>query len=241
MPRETWFDGEQKEYINWDAQTICPDGGPTNYGDPCIYFQKPNDLKAIVIHHTGSDILNMANTRPGHLSSPLYDNIDIAFHFGVLKDGTVIEGRPILIRGSHTRGGNIGSVGIELEGDFNTDLPKIIQLEETINLVISLRTTYTSINFIGGHRDVMLAAVDEYTDCPGDAFLSRAGRDEAPLDRSAVQFANLYNQGLQKEYDSNGRLINDGVEYIAKRTGLTLQNNPGEWGTKIPGTATPVP
>ena len=104
---------------------------------------------------------------------------DIGYTFAVAPDGTVFEGRPIDIRGSHTAGANTGKIGILIMGDFEpgSDFlgrhwdwdpngddpgPTLAQMRSTKALVSPFDRVYR-IDRVVGHQDVP----GNVTECPG--------------------------------------------------------------------------
>ncbi len=208
ISRESWGGANQYSYLEWNnvnGNGVCPPGGPSDKSDACMLFQKPEDLKAVIIHHTTkTDPINYpshpADLRKGYISNPsdFYDTVDLAFHFLVLNTGAIYEGRPLLLRGSHTGGANTGTVGVELDGDFTIALPSQVQVQSTIALINALKAGYPNIKWITGHYYM------GGSECPGEAF--------------RAQFSNLYS-----EADNNGLI------YMASQTGLTFTDTKDSW------------
>lgn len=99
----------------------------------------------------------------------------IGFHYVILPDGTVQEGRPEHCKGEHATGFN-SYIGICLVGDFSSKdnpngehgltVPTEAQMSALINLARGLRAQYQiPINRILRHNDV-----NSNTECPGDRF-----------------------------------------------------------------------
>jgi len=93
---------------------------------------------------------------------------DIAYHFVIDGDGRLFEGRPLNVRGAHTRGHNTGTVGVVLLGNFERADPAPEQIASLTTLLLSLRDTY-GITHLAGHRDFLPAE----TVCPGRALEAR--------------------------------------------------------------------
>jgi RHS repeat-associated protein len=214
-PRETWSGNDQEKYFNWNAQSPCSTSGPSSLSDQCIFFQKPDNLVAVVLHHTGSEIeVPIQNLEAGT------DGVDVAFHFLVKKSGTVVEGRPMLVRGTAAPGGNIGSVSIEIEGNFheNKNVPRREQIQATIALINAIKPG-TRLQYFSTHRDIYQSWVNydpeslpaqQSTDCPGQFFYTAL--TQGPL-----------------------------LDEFEKMTGLEYRPSPFTWGVKIPGVATSTP
>jgi hypothetical protein len=153
---------------NLNDNDICPIAGPPSGADACLFAQQPSEIKTIVLHHTGGDIASFPNIRQDHLNRTKLDRIDFGFHFWIEKNGIVDEGRPMYIRGSHATGGNMGSIGIELEGNFDIDLPADIQIENTKILINAIKN---QVSFQGGNILYLETHLDvEGTKCPGSRF-----------------------------------------------------------------------
>ena len=84
---------------------------------------------------------------------------DIGYHFMILLDGTVEEGRPIERTGAHTKGHNWDSIGIAYVGGMSSDgeqsVPKDTRTEEQkdslVDLLCQLKDTYGGIVY--GHNN----------------------------------------------------------------------------------------
>jgi len=131
--------GDPATFLHLDINNVCRNTGPSSGTDACAYFQKRRNVVAIVIHHTGGPIASLDNLLPTYLTNSNYDQIDYPFHFLVDKAGFVFEARPMLVRGSHASGGNLGSIGVEIEGDFTKSLPVKTQINATIALIHAIR------------------------------------------------------------------------------------------------------
>jgi len=84
---------------------------------------------------------------------------DVGYHFVVLPDGTIEEGREITRQGAHVRGHNVGSIGICYIGGLNdegkpadTITPEQVQSIANIIDNCCLSDVY-SISRLLGHRD----------------------------------------------------------------------------------------
>jgi N-acetylmuramoyl-L-alanine amidase len=78
---------------------------------------------------------------------------DIGYHFVVYLDGTVHEGRPMNIAGSHCYGHNKNSIGVCYIGGFKgVDTRTEEQKEALVDLLVYLKTEYPKVR-IYGHRD----------------------------------------------------------------------------------------
>lgn len=111
----------------------------------------------LVVHCTatreGQDI-SMETIRKWHLDKGWSD---IGYHYVILLDGTIVEGRPITRIGAHVRGFNKYSVGITYVGGVSKDLaPRdtrtLEQKNSLIMLLMSLKRDHPN-SKIQGHRD----------------------------------------------------------------------------------------
>lgn len=91
----------------------------------------------------------------------------IGYHYVILEDGNVENGRPEFIQGAHVRGHNKGSIGICLIGD---DHPTVLQSASLAHMVRDIMTRH-EIKTICGHREL-----DSGKSCPNfdiDEWLER--------------------------------------------------------------------
>lgn len=130
-------------------------------------FQEPllvrPETKAIVIHHVGipSGEVSAQQIHAAHLANGW---AGIGYHYVIHKDGTIDRGRPLATVGAHAQGRNYDTVGINVTGNFETEIPTDAQLTSLEKLIASLCRIYDitpSSTTIIGHRDV------NSTDCPG--------------------------------------------------------------------------
>lgn len=107
---------------------------------------------------------------------------DIAYHFLVDPEGTILEGRPEGVLGAHTLSNNEGNVGIVLLGTYHPPVnnrPTQAQLESVAALGRYLVARYgIDPKSLKGHRDYKL------TDCPGNLAYAK-------LDGLRLAFAGL--------------------------------------------------
>lgn len=134
-------------------------------------------LGKIVIHHTNNNITVMANERKQQARG----YAAIAYHFFIDTSGTIFEGRPLEVMGSHAGAGitsgpqndpDWGAVGIVLQGDYHHaddrllhDTVPTAQLLALERLVTSLKDQY-AIKQLLLHNEIDRAG--EATVCPGD-------------------------------------------------------------------------
>lgn len=86
--------------------------------------------------------------------------LGIGYHYIIRRDGSVEIGRDIAVTGAHTKGHNVGSVGICMVGgvtekDVNIaeDNFNLEQYEALENLIRELKQNYPTIRTIKGHGD----------------------------------------------------------------------------------------
>ena len=113
----------------------------------------------IVVHHVG-EITRDVSAEEIHGWHKNNGWSGIGYHFVIRKDGTIERGRPQEMIGSHAKGFNWESVGINVVGDFEQEEPMPEQVESLARLVAYLEDQYAELQ-VSGHRDLMS------TDCPG--------------------------------------------------------------------------
>lgn len=117
----------------------------------------------IVIHHVGipdGDTLAAAIHR-AHLANGW---AGIGYHYVIRKNGVIERGRPLAVVGAHAYGENYHTVGINVTGNFDKEVPTDAQMKSLTELVTALCRIYhidPGPATIVGHRDV------NSTDCPG--------------------------------------------------------------------------
>ncbi|XP_031764359.1 peptidoglycan-recognition protein LB isoform X2 [Galleria mellonella] len=92
--------------------------------------------------------------------------VDIGYNFAVGGEGSVYEGRGWDTVGAHAVGYNVFSIGICLIGDWVSELPPPIQLENAKKLIAAgVQLGYISPNYnLIGHRQATA------TECPGESL-----------------------------------------------------------------------
>lgn len=117
----------------------------------------------IVIHHVGipdGDTPASAIHR-AHLANGW---AGIGYHYVIRKNGVIERGRPLAVVGAHAYGENYHTVGINVTGNFDKEVPTDAQMKSLTELVTALCRIYhidPGPATIVGHRDV------NSTDCPG--------------------------------------------------------------------------
>lgn len=84
---------------------------------------------------------------------------DIGYHYVILRDGTVMAGRPLSEVGAHVQGHNTGTIGISLLGghggsakDKFEDHFTTQQRAALLKLIDGLETQYPTIKKVSGHN-----------------------------------------------------------------------------------------
>lgn len=111
------------------------------------------DITEIIVHCSdtpaGRDI-SVEEIRQWHLDRGWSD---IGYHYVIYLDGTVHEGRPVEITGSHCLGHNKISIGIcYIGGGGGVDTRTEEQKDALVDMLVYLKTTYPKAR-IYGHRD----------------------------------------------------------------------------------------
>ncbi len=158
-------------------KTAKDDAGRT-YRWPLSYSP---DVKLLVVHHTAVAVTGDRRTGPERVRA-LYayhaNNRgwgDVGYHYLIDEDGQIYEGKAggKGVVGGHAYCHNIGSIGVALLGNFDTEQPPQAQLASLQWLLNDLATTYDidvgrqtvfhgkKMSPIVGHSDLMATA------CPG--------------------------------------------------------------------------
>lgn len=117
----------------------------------------------IVIHHVGipDGDTSAAAIHRAHLANGW---AGIGYHYAIRKDGTIERGRPLATVGAHAEGQNYHTVGINVTGNFEKEIPTPAQIHSLESLAAWICKIYSIVpgpSTIVGHRDV------NSTDCPG--------------------------------------------------------------------------
>ncbi len=131
-------------------------------------MKKRKETQEIVLHHSQyKHGTNAKEIRSWHKQRGWSD---IGYHFVVLKDGTIEEGRDLDLVGAHELHNNADSIGICVDGDFSVQIPLPAQIEALNDLISTLFTLY------GWDPDEYYERVtyhrneDETNPCPGVNF-----------------------------------------------------------------------
>jgi N-acetyl-anhydromuramyl-L-alanine amidase AmpD len=142
----------------------------------------PNRPTQIIIHHTAvsydKNPDQFAATKKYHKSLGWGD---IGYHYEIAKNGKVYKGRGESTPGAHTKekGTNYKSIGIALDGNFDTELPTDAQVTSLTNLLedICARHDIPS-NRIFPHRHYAVSrwTGKPYKSCPGNNIADSWGQ-----------------------------------------------------------------
>lgn len=122
--------------------------------------EKRSKTSFIVLHHSAASVSSAADIDRWHKNNG-YSGI--GYHFVILKNGEVYEGRPLNTIGAHCLGYNNCSVGICFEGNFEMEKPTDKQIKSCNELINYIKGIYPNAE-IKGHRDLYATA------CPGKNF-----------------------------------------------------------------------
>lgn len=140
---------------------------------------KRKKTTAIVIHHSASKLLTtFEQIKWWHTAAPPTGRgwDDIGYHWVILADGTIRQGRPDDEWGTQVANFNDRSIGICLTGDFRTDYPTDQQINSLIGLLADLVRKYGLKYWnIYGHKDIKRFFIFKTTstDCPGIHLYNR--------------------------------------------------------------------
>lgn len=150
----------------------------------------------IVIHHVGipDGDTSAAAIHRAHLANGW---AGIGYHYVIRKNGVIERGRPLAVVGAHAYGENYHTVGINVTGNFDKEVPTDAQMKSLTELVTALCRIYhidPGPATIVGHRDV------NSTDCPGKNLyrLLPQLRDDVELNLYAEKLKGTYLLKLKK-------------------------------------------
>ncbi len=139
-------------------------------------LEQRSSTEYLVIHHTaGPQMQDTQEIWDEHIA--IGDN-GIAYHRIIKGDGTTVQGRPDDTVGAHALNVNHISVGIVLEGDFQStesqEKPTVEQIAALNSNLNDLLSKYPYAKIIG-HRDVADITNDPSvaTACPGDLLYQK--------------------------------------------------------------------
>ena len=134
------------------------------------------DLKGIVIHHSGSNINHtpqeIAEYHVYHREGRKFPGI--AYHFVVEHDGKISYTQDWSAASWHAKMANQNYIGICLIGDFSIRHPSQDQLSATRDLVSNLQLAF------GEWWQVFPHGAFVGTECPGDTWLAWRAKVDVP-------------------------------------------------------------
>jgi N-acetyl-anhydromuramyl-L-alanine amidase AmpD len=167
------------------------------------------DWQYIVIHHTAAEEANTAQVKAYHLSLGWRD---IGYNFVVERDGKIVVGRPLTMKGAHCKSDYYKKVGIAIcgIGNFDNHEPTTAQWEgmRIITRKVQLEYNIPLVNIVG-HGFIP----GEATSCPGKYFdmakfrSSLAGYTAEQVEQDLQNFNLKYNSVIETELDFEGALI----------------------------------
>jgi hypothetical protein len=160
-------------------------GVPTNEINPLAAV-----LRWITIHQSLDPAQGSPETVRGIQDKHIDDEVegegaaaDVAYHFVVDDDGSIYEGRPLGIKGSHTALFNGGNVGIVMAGDFERPpivFPTVAALDSLHRLIEVLSLRF-GIRSVWGHRQRKHQNGTSSTACPGARLIPHVNTQLRPL------------------------------------------------------------
>ncbi len=128
----------------------------------------------LVIHHSASNNTTVTNsTETAHQKALQTDMMnrgyqDMGYHFGIGKNGTILEGRITSLQGEHVSSHNNYTLGIMLHGNYDTRTFTTAQMNSICNLLAWLCYDYgLTTSAITYHQALGNTA------CPGTNVISK--------------------------------------------------------------------
>ncbi|MGE4413433.1 MAG: peptidoglycan recognition family protein [Candidatus Caldatribacteriota bacterium] len=165
-----------------------------------------NDIKWIVLHHSGTPSGNVDIFRRYHQSLGW---CDVGYHFVITNgnggpDGEIQEGRPLDMVGAHCKPRNKDSVGIAFVGDFEKSVPTEKQMKALETLIVKLSDKGIKLptERIIGHREAGVQTL-----CPGKNLDMNRIRDRFKKDwinhPEATAIKEMIDKGIMSELEPN--------------------------------------
>lgn len=123
-----------------------------------------NTITEIIYHHAAAINCTIEDIHRWHKERGY---AGVGYHYFIDKKGDIYVGRPIEMVGAHTQGHNKNSIGICLEGNFETEKPKESQIDSLCELIES-RCSIFSIAYDNIYPHKYYSA----TACPGKNMLT---------------------------------------------------------------------
>ncbi|MGX5187747.1 peptidoglycan recognition protein family protein [Streptomyces avermitilis] len=159
---------------------------PPPYRDSPVPLSENRPLASvyrwITIHHS-ADPVTYTHEGPRTIQRAHFadDKADIGYHYIIDGAGTIYEGRPLGIEGSHAELFNAGNLGIVLTGDFGPrwqnqwaryDHPTPKQLT-TLDVLVDVLAVRFGISSVWGHQPrKKQSRAPASTQCPGEYLMS---------------------------------------------------------------------
>lgn len=128
-------------------------------------------IKKLVVHHSAS---KAATTKKADLERWHKERgfTQIGYHKVIEANGGIVDGRSESTQGAHAKGANMGSLGVCVVGDFETESPLQVQINALVKVLTAWCKTHklNSTN-IYGHYNVPGGTTD--TSCPGKNMKSQ--------------------------------------------------------------------
>lgn len=114
------------------------------------------NVNKIVVHHSATNAVTttVSSIKNGHLKKGYSD---IGYHKVILWNGEIKDGRSETSQGAHAKGANIGSLGVCLTGNFETESPS----KEQKDSLVKLLTRWCK------EHDLTTANIYAHSDTPG--------------------------------------------------------------------------
>ncbi|GKV56352.1 hypothetical protein NCCP2222_22990 [Sporosarcina sp. NCCP-2222] len=133
-----------------------------------------SSVTQIVVHHCASNNTTVSNRTENQHQKWLQDYFksinycDLAYHFTIGKNGTILEGNPINRMGYHAGNANSYSIGVSVHGNYEDRSFTATQESRLVNLLAWLCYDFNiEPSKIVGHKDISA------TLCPGKNVYSR--------------------------------------------------------------------
>lgn len=147
-------------------------------GNPRHALETDWNYDSIVIHNSGHGHLDtMAKIQGFDFDTRHWD--DIAYHYGIMPDGTIFEGRELRYKGADVKNQNTGKIGIVCIGSYDEGVmnwfggrgyggdPVVPAMLSSIRkLSRRLMKAFPTIRYFGGHIEFGTTS-----DCPGSELM----------------------------------------------------------------------
>lgn len=128
-------------------------------------------ISKLVVHHSAS---KAATTKKADLERWHKERgfSQIGYHKVIEANGGIVEGRPELTQGAHAQGANMGSLGVCVVGNFETESPAQAQIASLVKVLTEwCKTHKLNSTKIYGHFNVPGGTTE--TSCPGKNLKSQ--------------------------------------------------------------------